>query len=178
MAYIKTIWENLPSENTPINASNLNKMENGIYNNSIKADQVGDLTQLQTTEKSNLVGAINENNSQITNLNTYSTTEQIIGTWIDNKPIYRKCFYINSLPNASTLITDYSIDNLGWVIDVYGTARNRTNYQNMFPINNSRPISTNSTVGAYYDQSIKIETNTDRSGFEAYIIVEYTKTTD
>lgn len=32
MAYNKTIWENLPSTNTPINKNNLNKMENGIAN--------------------------------------------------------------------------------------------------------------------------------------------------
>ncbi len=31
MAYIKTVWENLPSTNTPVNATNLNKMEQGIY---------------------------------------------------------------------------------------------------------------------------------------------------
>lgn len=31
MAYTKTVWENLPSTNTPINATNLNKMEQGIY---------------------------------------------------------------------------------------------------------------------------------------------------
>lgn len=30
MAYNKTIWENLPSTNTPINETNLNNMENGI----------------------------------------------------------------------------------------------------------------------------------------------------
>lgn len=66
MAYVKTIWENLPSENTPINASNLNKIENGIYNNSIKADQVGDLTQLKTTTKTDLVNAINEITMEIT----------------------------------------------------------------------------------------------------------------
>ena len=28
----------------------------------------------------------------INNLNNYSTEEQIIGTWIDGKPVYRKCF--------------------------------------------------------------------------------------
>ena len=60
MAYNKTIWEGLPSTNTPISASNLNKIENGIYDNSLKADQVGDLTQLDTNEKSSLVGAVNE----------------------------------------------------------------------------------------------------------------------
>lgn len=30
MAYTKTVWENLPSTNTPINANNLNKIEDGI----------------------------------------------------------------------------------------------------------------------------------------------------
>lgn len=40
MAYVKTIWENLPSESTPINASNLNKMENGIYDNSVAIETI------------------------------------------------------------------------------------------------------------------------------------------
>lgn len=30
MAYSKTTWENLPSTNTPLNATNLNKMENEL----------------------------------------------------------------------------------------------------------------------------------------------------
>ena len=62
MAYIKTVWENLPSETTPINASNLNKIENGIYENSINS---GELSNLETTNKSNLVSAINENTQNI-----------------------------------------------------------------------------------------------------------------
>lgn len=60
MAYNKTNWQNAPSTDTPINANNLNKIEEGIYQNSLKADQVGDLTTLDTTIKSTLVGAINE----------------------------------------------------------------------------------------------------------------------
>jgi len=31
MAYTTTNWENLPSTNTPINETNLNKIENGVY---------------------------------------------------------------------------------------------------------------------------------------------------
>lgn len=60
MAYNKTTWENAPSTNTPINANNLNKIEEGIYQNSLKTDQVGTLNNLKTTEKSILVNAINE----------------------------------------------------------------------------------------------------------------------
>jgi hypothetical protein len=34
MSYTKTNWENLPSTNTPINATNLNKIEQGIKDNA------------------------------------------------------------------------------------------------------------------------------------------------
>lgn len=68
MAYNKTNWQSLPSTDTPISTGNLNKIENGIYDNSLKADQVGDLTQLDTTEKSTLVGAINENVDNISKI--------------------------------------------------------------------------------------------------------------
>ena len=60
MAYNKTNWQNAPSTDTPINANNLNKIEEGIYQNSLKADQVGDLSNLETTDKTNTVNAINE----------------------------------------------------------------------------------------------------------------------
>lgn len=33
MAYERVNWENLPSTNTPVNADNLNKMDEGIANN-------------------------------------------------------------------------------------------------------------------------------------------------
>lgn len=68
MAYNKTNWQSLPSTDTPISTGNLNKIENGIYDNSLKADQVGDLTQLDTNEKSTLVGAINENVDNISKI--------------------------------------------------------------------------------------------------------------
>jgi hypothetical protein len=68
MAYNKTNWQNSPSTDTPINAGNLNKIEEGIYQNSVKADQVGDLSTLTTTAKNNLVNAINETNVNISNI--------------------------------------------------------------------------------------------------------------
>ena len=34
MSYTKTTWEDLPSTNTPINATRLNNIENGIKNNA------------------------------------------------------------------------------------------------------------------------------------------------
>ena len=55
MAYTKTNWVN---DSVPaINAGNLNKIEQGIYDNS---NNIGDLSNLDTTDKNNLVEAINE----------------------------------------------------------------------------------------------------------------------
>jgi hypothetical protein len=68
MAYNKTNWENSPSTNTPINSNNLNKIEDGIYNNSLKTEQIGSLSNLETTNKTSLVGAINENKENIDNI--------------------------------------------------------------------------------------------------------------
>lgn len=61
MAYIPIDWENLPSTDTPVNATNLSKMETGIKNNS---DNIGELTDLDTSNKNNLVGAVNEINGK------------------------------------------------------------------------------------------------------------------
>ena len=64
MAYIPKEWKDFPDETTPIQASDLNHIEQGIGDFSTKVDtlntNVGDLSTLNTTEKSNLVGAINE----------------------------------------------------------------------------------------------------------------------
>lgn len=50
MAYEKINWENLPSKKTPINDTNLNHMDDGIFDNdaAIAALQAT-LTQLQQT---------------------------------------------------------------------------------------------------------------------------------
>lgn len=60
MAYTKTIWENLPSTNTPINKDNLNKIEN----------------QLESTEQS-----LETTNTDVQNLETKIKEQKIL--WQD-----------------------------------------------------------------------------------------------
>ena len=52
MAYTKTNW----TDTTPINTTNLNKIENGIASNDTA---IGNLSNLNTSSKDNLVTAIN-----------------------------------------------------------------------------------------------------------------------
>ena len=40
MAYSKTEWKNLPDTTTPINAGNLNHIEEGIYQNSLDIQNI------------------------------------------------------------------------------------------------------------------------------------------
>lgn len=61
----------------------------------------------------------------INKLDTYSTTEQVIGTWIDGKPLYRKVIFNQTLSTGSgggiwqglITLSDYNIDK---VIDING----------------------------------------------------------
>ena len=92
MAYTPKVWKDFPDETTPIQASDLNHIEQGIgdLNTSI-----GDLNTLNTTNKSSIVGAINE----VYQNNVYSSDEKIIGKWIDGKIIYKRTFNLGVLDN-------------------------------------------------------------------------------
>lgn len=112
MAYNKTVWVN---DSVPaINQTNLNKIEQGIYEAHQKADTIGDLTQLNTTNKSNVVNAINEVNNKF----NYSTEEQVIGKWTNGKPIYRK-IVSGTVPQSDQYpIVATGITNLDKVVSI------------------------------------------------------------
>lgn len=72
-SYIKHIWKGYPDKTTPITADMLNHMENGIEQNS---NCIGNLDELETTEKDNLVAVVNELNSKLSHVGMiiHSTT--------------------------------------------------------------------------------------------------------
>ena len=103
--------------------------------------------------------------------NRYSTEEQVIGTWFDNKPIYRKVINCGNLPNSSRKVIPHYIKNVSLFTNVYIFGVNPDNVTTLtFP---------NDTVDAYCDSGqIKIVTSNDKTAYTAYAILEYTKTTD
>lgn len=112
----------------------------------------------------------------INKLHNYSLEEQAIGTWIDGKPLYRKVVGIESLPNNEALIQNHNISGIDNIININGFATNGTEF---------RPIPFNSATANRIDiqitadrTSIYFRTNIDVSAFHAYIILEYTRTTD
>lgn len=113
--------------------------------------------------------------TEIANKEKYSTTEQVIGTWIDGKPIYRKVINFGTLPNATTKEVAHNISSLGNVVNLYGVANNGDTY---IPLPRSHSQSNVNIVLEMNKTKIIVNTGYNFSSYSAYITVEYTKTTD
>lgn len=105
----------------------------------------------------------------------YSTKEQVIGTWID-KPVYRKVINFGALPNATTKSVSHNISNLGTILDIKGTGTNGSFWFKFPHVVQDTP--TNGIEISVSTTLIYIKTGSDRSAYNAYVILEYTKTTD
>ena len=136
-------------EQTPVTANNMNEMQN-ILNDNISEEV----------------------------LDVYSTTEQRIGTWIDGKPIYRKVVYYGNLPNATAKSVAHNISNLKQVITINGCCFDGNNAYYTLPLVYRGSDSSFNVQTNVNPTDIRMASSQDRSSFTAYIIIEYTKTTD
>ena len=112
---------------------------------------------------------------KIKSIHNYSTEEQIVGTWIDGKPIYEKVINSGYLTNNSITI-DVSHLNINDVIQLKGIAF--TDDKKQF-----RPITlgtsdSNSIRIDFTNNNVRIFTWADWSSYNSFIIIQYTKTTD
>lgn len=105
----------------------------------------------------------------------YSTQEQVVGKWIDGKPIYQKTINLGELPNESTKTVPHGISNFDHIIGLEGYAQTST-------ASISIPyVSTNSAFSIVVDldaTNITVTTGSDRSNLSGYLTMRYTKTTD
>ena len=168
-------------------------------------DKTGELEDLQTTDKTTLVAAINEarttgsgsplipkttytsSNSDVYSCNyvndlvkdTYSTMEQKIGYWIDGKPIYRKVIILNNFAIADNVVYNHNISNIDTIVYTRGITYVTTSYATM-----SYPTVAHSGAALNYyvtrTQLLFGGTDTWSANQNRYHIftIEYTKTTD
>lgn len=192
MAYTKTNWVN---GSTPINDTNLNHMEDGIYNNdqsisglnSSKQDVLvgsGTGQNIKTINNLPLPGTGNINvagtpltahsNSDdnvyscnyINNISDYFLTEQIVGVWTDGTPVYETVLDIPSLPSEYTQ----------YITNVRGIIR----YEGWTERSANEKYFARDSVAIYIDRArlmIKAKESYHNST-HAYLIVRYLKTTD
>ena len=110
------------------------------------------------------------------NFNKYSTTEEVVGTWIDGKPLYRKCFNYTAT-TGEVIVADLSSLNIDTVCHMYG------NFKDGNALIESIPFYLHSayTVTPFYklaDKSLRLTANIANLTGTGVVIIEYTKTTD
>ena len=151
--------------------------------NDIANLEVGQIiaTNDEGNELSNPVDVVQDGNMHAITSNavadglSYSTNEvKTGGKWIDGKPIYRKTISCGALPNNAIKRVAHNITDLDLVTKCYGTAVSGI-YRILLP--NPGNVSS-STIEVYVnDTEIVIQANGDRSKYNSYITIEYTKTT-
>jgi hypothetical protein len=110
-----------------------------------------------------------------TNIHTYSTTEQVVGTWVDGKPIYEitiDCGYFQNTTNVQYF--SHGISNLDFVIDLQGFF-----YDSVASGNLPFVGTASDGISIWVEPTqICIVTQSNRSSYHYYVTLRYTKTTD
>lgn len=113
---------------------------------------------------------------KIKSIHNYSTDEQVVGTWIDGKPIYEKVINSGYLANNNSITIDVSHLNINDVIQLKGIAF--TDDKKQF-----RPITlgtsdSNAIRIDFTNNNVRIITWSNWSSYNSFVIIQYTKTTD
>jgi hypothetical protein len=146
-------------------------------------NEIGDLSELETENKDNTVDAINELKGNIDTLDergVYSTTEKVVGEWIDGKPLYRKVL-TTTITSSSAIEIPLNITNLKRIYNISGIVTNISNggTGSVFTLPSYRGPSGTTGIQIYASNMVvNIAPESDRTGYDVYVIVEYTKTTD
>lgn len=108
-------------------------------------------------------------------INEYSLEETIIGIYF-GKTLYRKCYKVNSFPNAYKSYFDAEVSNIEEVIHAGGFAK--TENETIFIQGAYDNSHHDAIVYEPLTNQIRLRASSDRSGYSGYVWIEYTKTTD
>ncbi len=118
---------------------------------------------------------------ELKNMHNYSTTEQVIGTWIDGKPLYQYTFAITPTSSALTTIiySDYGLANIKEI--VYANGFNHGGTYNVGVILNgyfNPDVSYGACMQDITTTSLGYKIGSQLLNGKLYITIRYTKTTD
>ena len=160
---------------TACTPSFLNNFQDFCLNNNNKiidlSNNIGDLSNLNTINKDNLVNAINENI-----INYQINKELMTNKFYNGKRIYSK-IYTGQMINASAgsqtlLVLDINFDDI-WID--YGISKLEKSDEQL-------PINWYYTASDYMrtwfrksDKNVRVRTGTDLSAYNYFILINYTK---
>lgn len=115
----------------------------------------------------------------------YSTEEQVVGTWIDGRPLYQKTYDITGISISENTWYDYIIDNTGidFVTKIEGyrvsSSKNQTIPMNQYKASDSSVQGCTFLYNADLPGiAIRPTLNNTDYGTHWYVTIQYTKTTD
>lgn len=156
------------ADENKVTSGNMNEIKSSV---NTLYDNQGDLSSLQTTTKSSLVGAVNELKSG----EVYSSSEvKTNKVWIDGKPIYRKVlqYTYSTTGTHQESLSSFNIDTI-------------TSYNWNCLVNNTYIINAydfqdnNAKCNLFFDKKkIYMINGTTWTLAKFTLILEYTKTTD
>ena len=144
--------------------------------------EIPDINKIKDTDMNEIKTVVNNNdddlitiNTKLTNLITYSTTETVVGTWTDNKPLYRKVYIEN---NPTTGAWAYVNTDNTYNIKTYKGFYQRTNNRlDALSVGREDAMPLICTIRNNQIE-YKIDSTYASGKISAYFILEYTKTTD
>ena len=113
----------------------------------------------------------------------YSTEEQVVGTWIDGKPLYQKTFEIASTVAGENTISTQGLD-IDHVLFIWGTIYGVNNGNEFdYQINSNLATNSEENISWYRKTAQKVviqinSTTKNQVGRTAVVTIQYTKTTD
>ena len=148
--------------------------------------KISDLRELSSLDDSDIIPIVDvsaDETMKITKSNlqnsllvkqTYSTTEQVVGTWIDGKPIYRKVVTFSRNDSSQFTISFSGVDKF---IKIDGTAYGNTGLKHiLYHVSDADQF--RCYIQDNNDLTILVGSTHPRAPFTGYVIVEYTKTSD
>ena len=138
---------------------------------------IPEVNKVTDSDMNEIKSVVNNNAKVLEEINTYSTTEKVVGMWADGKPLYRIVLNATTPTTGDSSITIVStlpsnIDNVtkldGMILDQ--SAR--------FPLN--AYFSSTYYIATFYDPSVGIncKVGSNLTSRTCVVVIEYTKTTD
>ena len=101
----------------------------------------------------------------------YSTSERVIGTWVDGKTLYRKCVAI-TLPDNGEASFSTGLSNVN-VISLTGTVKSGTT---SIPIIYNNVVYAGTSIHCFYSNgTLFVGCSFSGTNYTGYVILEYTK---
>lgn len=150
------------------------------YTDKVAVNQnasIPDINKVNASDMNEIKRVVNEN----ANINEYLTTEQVIGKWINEKPLYRKIIDLGNLPNntGKTVPTGLIFNSSNCILtNLYGVASYSNGISFPLPFSSTNGIEYNVSLNVDNNNNVVVTTSQDRSAMTGYAILEYIKVTD